>query len=593
VTVSRQPAGFEALLDYLKRTRSFDFSAYKRPSLVRRVTKRLAEVGAERFEDYIDYLEVHPDEYAHLFNTILINVTAFFRDAHAWEFIAAHVLPYVVNSKQPGDAIRLWSAGCASGEETYTLAMLTAEAVGIEQFGERVKIYATDVDEDALNKARQASYSLRELSGVPAPFLEKYFEPVAGRYAFRKDLRRSIIFGRHDLVQDAPISRIDLLVCRNALMYFNAEAQSRILSRFHFALTDGGFLFLGKAEMLLAHSEVFSAVELKRRVFAKATRGSLRERLMVMASTGNDDAVDTIMNQVRVRDAAFDVTPVAQVVVDSHGNLVLANERARTLFSLTMRDLGRPLKDLELSYRPVELRSSIDRAFTERRAINLADVEWHRPVGGPLVLDVSILPLNHEDSSVVGTSVTFADVSRYKRLQDELAHSGQELETAYEELQSTNEELETTNEELQSTNEELQTINEELQQRSAELNRANAFLESILTGMRSGVVVVDLDLRIQIWNSRAEDLWGLRADEVIGRNLLNLDIGLPVEQLRTPVRACMMGEASHCEVALAATNRRGKAMLCVVTCAPLRAADKAIVQGVIVLMEERESRTTG
>ena len=254
---------FEALLAYLKEARGFDFTGYKRSSLVRRVGRRIAQLKIHDHGEYLDYLQVHPDEFTALFNTILINVTAFFRDPEAWEYLRTEVLEPLVAGKAPGTPIRVWSAGCASGEEAYTLAILLAEILGTEQFRERVKIYATDVDEEQLAEARHASYGERDVSGVPAELLERYFEQNGSRYVFRKDLRRSVIFGRNDLVQDAPISRIDLLTCRNTLMYFNAETQARILSRFHFALVDGGTLFLGKAEMLLSHGSLFLPTDLQ------------------------------------------------------------------------------------------------------------------------------------------------------------------------------------------------------------------------------------------------------------------------------------------------------------------------------------------
>src|SRR5262249_52950526 len=156
-----------------------------------------------------------------------------------------------------GQAIRIWCAGCASGQEAYTLAMILAELVGDDDFQQRVKIYATDVDEDALSYARQATFTERELRGVREDLVEKYFERNGQRFAFKKELRRAVIFGRNDLVQDAPISHVDLLSCRNTLMYFNAEAQSEILNRLHFALRPDGTLFLGKAEMLLSHTGLF------------------------------------------------------------------------------------------------------------------------------------------------------------------------------------------------------------------------------------------------------------------------------------------------------------------------------------------------
>ncbi|HEU4341646.1 MAG TPA: protein-glutamate O-methyltransferase CheR [Candidatus Binatia bacterium] len=250
-------AKFEALLEFLRQSRGFDFTGYKRASLMRRVNKRMELVNNKTYDDYMDYLEVHPDEFGHLFNAILINVTSFFRDAPAWDFFRSEVIPQIVERRETDGVIRIWSAGCASGEEAYSLAMSFAEAVGIDGFQQRVKIYATDVDEEALNLARQASYSAKALEPVSDELRKKYFEVVNDRYVFRPDLRRSVIFGRHDLIQDAPISRLDLLVCRNTLMYFNAETQAGILSRFHFALNRTGFLFLGKAELLLTLSFSF------------------------------------------------------------------------------------------------------------------------------------------------------------------------------------------------------------------------------------------------------------------------------------------------------------------------------------------------
>ncbi|HEY7605181.1 MAG TPA: protein-glutamate O-methyltransferase CheR, partial [Actinomycetes bacterium] len=257
----------EVLLDYLRRSRGFDFTGYKRASLSRRIDKRMQVVGVDSYLSYLDHLEVDPDEFTQLFNTILINVTGFFRDPPAWELVRGEILPQLLASKPASEPIRIWSAGCASGEEAYSLAMMTAEALGADMVRERVKIYATDVDEEALNQARQARYTARQVEGVPPELLTRYFEGNGGGYVVSKELRRSVIFGRHDLIQDAPISRIDLLVCRNTLMYLNSETQAHLLARFSFALREGGYLALGKAEMLLAHTDLFSPVDLKRRVF--------------------------------------------------------------------------------------------------------------------------------------------------------------------------------------------------------------------------------------------------------------------------------------------------------------------------------------
>jgi two-component system CheB/CheR fusion protein len=337
---------------------------------------------------------VHPEEFAYLFNTLLINVTTFFRDAPAWEYVSTSVLPRIVAGKGEEEPIRVWSAGCASGEEAYTVAMTLAEAIGVEAFQRRVKIYATDIDEEALAQARQAAYRPEDLKVVSPELREKYFELANGRYVFQNDLRRSIIFGRHDLVQDAPISRLDMLVCRNTLMYFNAETQARILARLHFALNDEGFLFLGRAEMLLTHANLFTPVALRHRVFRKSAGTSVRDRLLALAQAGHDEAGSRLAQQVRLRDRAFDAGPAAQVVVDANNNLSMVNQQACAMFVLTPRDLGRRFCDLEVSYRPVELRSCIEQVHTERRVISLRNVERSLPSGEVQHLDVQVIPLS-------------------------------------------------------------------------------------------------------------------------------------------------------------------------------------------------------
>jgi two-component system, chemotaxis family, CheB/CheR fusion protein len=617
MTSAERDPKFENLLTYLRQSRGFDFTGYKRSTLMRRVCKRLQLLTIENFEEYLDYLEVYPEEFNYLFNTILINVTAFFRDSSAWEYLAEEILPNLIKNKKTSDQIRIWSAGCASGEEAYTLAMLMAEILGVEEFRQRVKIYATDVDEDALNQARQAIYSAKDVQAVSDELRQKYFEIIGNRYVFRQDLRRSVIFGRHDLLQDAPISRLDLLVSRNTLMYFNSETQGRILARFHFALNDHGYLFLGKAEMLLMHSSLFTPIDLKNRIFNRVSSVNIRDRLLVMANSVDDESSSRLSRHLRLRDMGFDTSPIAQVVIDINGSLVMVNEQARALFALSPKDLTRPFQDLELSYRPVELRSLIERAYNERRPIILTNVERYLSNTETQYLDVRITPLQETDTSFLGISISFHDVTRYIKLQDALQRSQQELETTNEELQSTNEELETTNEELQSTNEELETTNEELQstneeletmneelqstneelqtinnelsQRTTELNRTNIFLISILRSLQTGIVVIDGSFNISIWNYMLEDLWGLRTDEVLGKSLSSLDIGLPLEQLRSPIRDSISGKKQFQEMILDATNRRGRQIKCYLAITPLLGMD---IQGAVLMMADVERVTS-
>jgi len=599
----------DELLEFVKATRGFDFTGYKRSSIERRVAKRMHEVGVESYSDYLDYLELNGEEFAELFNTLLINVTSFFRDPQTWEHLASEIVPQLVASRNDGGPLRIWCAGSASGEEAYTVAMVLARVLGDEEFRERVKIYATDVDEEALDEARHGAYQPRQIEDVPREALERFFERTDQRFVFRKDLRRSVIFGRNDLIQDAPISRIDLLVCRNTLMYFTAETQAQILRRFHFALNDDGVLLLGKSEMLITHADLFAPVDLKWRIFRKVTKPALRDRVRVLAADPTDGASPSMSDTLR--EAAFDSGRSAHVVLDADRCLVMANGVARSLFAIRVSDLGRPIQDLELSYRPVELRAHLDQMAREGRPIEIAAARWPGP-DRERVFNIHLAPLLG-DGGVLGTSVIYEDVSEAATLQAEVTTSKRELEQAYEELQSTveelettneelqstNEELETTNEELQSTNEELETMNEELQSaneeletmndelrhRTLELNEMNAFLETILTTIGLAVAVLDNRQYVQIWNGQARELWGVSADEAADQHLFALDIGLPMDELKQPLRACLNGASEREEVLLEAHNRRGKAFQCRVVCLPLSADGDGAVSGVILLME--------
>jgi two-component system CheB/CheR fusion protein len=616
VSAERPNPAFEQLLKYLKENRGFDFTEYKRASLMRRVRKRMSEVHIEEFETYQDFLEVHPQEFTALFNTILINVTSFFRDQEAWDYLAGEIVPKILEAKTPTSTIRLWSAGCASGEEAYSLAILMAEALGVEACRHHVKIYATDVDEEDLERARRGVYEAAALKEVPQDLQDKYFDRSEndGRYVFRQDLRRTLVFGRHDLMHDAPISRLDLLLCRNTLIYFNREAQGRIVARFHFALKDSGYLFLGRAEMMLAHGKLFEPVNMRHRVFCRVSGAGQWERLDTLVQAGQDLRVEDVDSGLQSLRGAFEAAPIAQIVVDHQGDLALANGAARTHLGLDPRDLGRPFRDLELSYRPLELRSLIDRARDERQPVSVRDVERALPAGsGKEYLDVTVTPMWSGDNRWLGANISFRDVSERQEYKSELEQARHELETTYEELQSTNEELETSNEELQSTVEELQTTNEELQSsneemetmneelqsanaelqtmndelrdRTRDLHGANAFLESILSSVDVGVVTIDRDYCIQLWNKRAEDLWGLRAKEVRGQSLLELDIGLPVTELKEPIERFLAGKTEGGRVVLDAINRRGQAIRCYVTRTIRRDVD-GDPEGVVLLMEE-------
>ena len=519
--MSTPPADGEldTLLNYVHERRNFDFRGYKRASLSRRIYKRMSAVGADDYQGYMDVLEANPGEFAELFDTILINVTSFLRDRDAWDALVADVLPELIQSKAPGESLRIWSAGCASGEEAYTLAVLLAETLGEDRFRADVKIYATDADTNALVEARHGRYNERDLvAAFGEERAARFFDTDGACGVFRPDLRRSLIFGRHDLVQDPPISRIDLLTCRNTLMYFTSDVQRKVLGSFHFALNAGGFLFLGKSEALVARVNLFSPVDARRHIFRKdgerADRGELPPGKSWVTPTRRHAPGGVV-------DALVERSPVAQLVVDASAIVLMANSHARRLLGMGSNDIGAPLRDTGLSLSPSQVRGLIEQVLRDRRAVALTEVTRILANGDSATFDLTCVPL--DDDRLVG--LLFQDVTRYRALRADLEHSQREVESAYEELQSaveelettneelqsSNEELETTNEELHSTNEELETMNEELQStneelesinnevriRSAEVDDLNAFLQSILGSLRSAVVVLGSEMEVR------------------------------------------------------------------------------------------------
>ena len=600
----------EALLVYLRDHRGADFTGYKRPSLTRLVNRRMRAAGVDGYAAYVDLLQVQPSELEALLDVLLINVTAVFRDPAAWEELATTVLPKALDALGPDEPVRVWSAACATGEEAYSLAMLLHGLLGDEAYKRRVKVYATDIDEHALGIARQGRYSRTALEGLSPEQRETYFEPDGEGLRFRSDLRPSLIFGRHDLLQDAPISRVLLLSCRNVLMYFTAETQTRVLERFAFALHDHGLLVLGKAEMLLTQSALFTPVNLGQRIF-RARRPAVAGRLAALAVGGQGR--DATLR--RAAEAAFVAAPAAQVVLDAQGVVALLNDRAQRDLALTTDAVGRAFSELDLSRSPLELRGIVAAVQASGEAAELRDVAWSAPGstdGRAGRWDIRVAPLQVHGEAV-GVHLVFDDVSErselrrrleqldgelttaYEELQssseelettnEELQSAIEELETTNEELQSTNEELETMNEELQSTNEELQTLNDELRDRTLEVDRVNGFLQGILSGLALAVVVVDADYRVQLWNAGAERLIGLRAFEAEGRRLVELEVGLPDEQLRSCLREAVLQGRTPEPVDVPLQDRFGRPQTRTLSISPLRRADAEVTGAVVTLTD--------
>jgi two-component system CheB/CheR fusion protein len=258
-----------ALLEKIYQERGYDFREYKTASVERRIKKRLFEQHLETYDQYSALLDLNPGEYSKLFDTLLINVSEFFRDPEAWGVIEEKIIPKILAKKSKGDSIRVWSAGCSTGEEPYSFAILLADKLGDAISDYNIRIYATDIDDKALAEARTGQYAIGKLKNVREEFLDKYFIKENGFYKIHRNIRQMVAFGRQDIVSDAPISRLDIVICRNLLIYFNSDLQNRVITKFHYALYDHGYAFFGKSESMLAGSRLFESVNKTWRIFEK------------------------------------------------------------------------------------------------------------------------------------------------------------------------------------------------------------------------------------------------------------------------------------------------------------------------------------
>jgi two-component system, chemotaxis family, CheB/CheR fusion protein len=251
--------------------RGLNFKEYKTASLRRRIQKRLDANGLSSYPEYIIYLDQHPGEYDKLFDTLFINVTEFFRDSEAWDKLNEVVIPDILARKSKGDPVRAWCASCSSGEEPYSLAMLLSERLNGNINEHEITIYATDIDEGALAEARKGRYGPDKIKNVRQEFIDKYFTRDTDVYKISRKIRQMVIFGKQNLVMDPPISHLDLIVCRNVLIYFNSDLQQKVMQKFNYSLNDEGYIFFGKSESILLGSKLFRIVDKNWRIFQKSS----------------------------------------------------------------------------------------------------------------------------------------------------------------------------------------------------------------------------------------------------------------------------------------------------------------------------------
>ncbi|HET6587100.1 MAG TPA: PAS domain S-box protein [Oleiagrimonas sp.] len=541
-----------------------DFSEYKTKTLTRRIQRRMQVLQIDSVPDYIERLKAEPRQLELLFHELLIGVTRFFRDSEAWDALQQTVLPQLFKDKGASDTLRVWVPGCATGEEAWSVAMLLREAMSRrEEPNPKVQIFGTDIDDGAVAMARSGRYH-KPMPGLSPERLERWFVEDGDGYVPGKALREICIFSPHSLVKDPPFSKLDLICCRNLLIYLQPALQDRVLAKFHYALKPGGWLFLGQAEGVSRNAKLFGTIDKKHRLYRRSDQptpplsGFISSPGRSAAAPAHPSAgpVPRAGDERLDRDAreALEAYSPAWVIIDRHQEILRfsGGETRRYLEpspgAASFNLLGIARKTL----RPA-LRAAVRQAFADGRPVVRERVTL-KTDGGSRAVTLIVKPLDQRGSELAvvafrdegvhdhdGTAPVAADagnaeleqelhvtkvqlnaaISELESTNEEMKSANEEYQSVNEELQSSNEELETSKEEMQSMNEELQTVNAELISKNNDLSRANSDVQNFLDSTRIATVFLDRDLCIRNFTPDMKELFHLRES----------DLGRPITEL--------------------------------------------------------------
>jgi two-component system, chemotaxis family, CheB/CheR fusion protein len=563
------------ILTVLRVRTGHDFSNYKTPTLVRRIARHLQIHNLPDIPSYLEYLRNNPDEIQSLLKNLLINVTNFFRDREAWFALEAEVVPNLFAGKRGSDQVRVWSCGCASGEEAYSLAMVLSEYAYRLNDPPKIQVFATDVDEDAIAEAREHRYPLTIEADVSPERLKRFFTKEGKYYSIKKELRETVLFAPHNVLRDPPFSRLDLIACRNLLIYLNRDTQESVLEIFHFALAHNGFLFLGSSESAEMSPQLFSPVDKKYRIYSRrathigqfaapprmpvvgrwevrapnethakrrdsaASLGEIHYKLLEKIAPPsllvNRDFDIVFMSEAAGRYLRFKggepTNNMLKVInpgllADLRGALFTARREKKNIeFQNIRARIEGKETSVNILVRPIELDNETSDyllvVFNEDRKIILsAEDESERQNRRPQKDDaIEAIVVRLEEDLARTRQALRATIEQHEVSTEELKASNEELQAINEELRSATEELETSKEELQSVNEELTTVNHELKEKMDETKRMNSDLQNLMASTDIATIFLDRDLRIKRSTPAVENLF----------NITNLDAGRPLE----------------------------------------------------------------
>ena len=569
-TIADKDENLSVILRLVHRLTGVDFSHYKTNTIKRRIIRRMILHKMESFTDYAQYVKHHTNEVQQLYQDLLINVTAFFRDSTAIDYLKKNLLPKITKLKSPSEPIRIWVPACSTGQEAYSLAILLIEVLGEKAASTAVQVFATDLSELAINKARLGIYSKDETADVPPKTLQQFFTKIDGSYRIVKSIRDLCVFATHNVLKDPPFSRLDLISCSNLLIYLEPVLQKKLMATFHYSLNANGHLVLGNSETIGTSGSLFSQVDKKYKIYAKK-KDVASKAIFEMSYRSDADKRDAagLKQSTKIKSDDLDVdksveqlllkkyTPACVVVnqdldiIQFRGSTGLFLEPSPGKASLNLLKMARP----ELGF---ELRTIIHKATKSGEA---EQKSWEEIVQDNRLRKISIeaVPLKPNSESldnyflvifdqeyVEGKGAVSSSISKDKRVKqleaelnamredmhsiveaqeaanEELQSVNEEIVSSNEELQSINEELETSKEELESSNEELITINQELQMRNEQLAEIQEYSEAVFTTIRESLLILDKNLRVKNANSCFYKTFSVTEEETEGKLLYEL-----------------------------------------------------------------------
>ncbi|WP_413172274.1 chemotaxis protein CheB [Anabaena azotica] len=575
------PAETDVLLkifNLLRAATGVDFTHYKQTTLKRRIQRRMLLYKLDKLEDYINYLQNNPAEVTALYQDVLITVTNFFRDPATFEALKTKVFPIIITKQRKADdPIRLWVAGCSTGEEAYSLAICLLEFLTNQGINIPIQIFATDINEVAIEKARSGIYKLTQVAEISPERLQRFFVPVDSGYQISKSVRELCIFARQNLISDPPFSRLDLITCRNVLIYLGSTAQKKLLPIFHYSLKPTGFLMLGTSETVGEFTDLFTLIDRKCKIYGR----KMASTQLAIESIASNYSLETAKSSLLVSDTSWNdveihkeadrivlnqFAPVGVIINDDLEILQFRGQTSRYLQPAPGRPSFNVLKMVKDELR-LDLRSSIYQAKKQEAAVKKEGIQIKEENQVRLV-NIYVIPFQTPgtrekfflvlfEDIPLPTSLVSAATSKIKSeqgqknsyeqeisvLQQELTStkdylqsiieeqqaSNQDLKAANEEilssneeLQSTNEELETAKEEIQATNEELNTINDELQRRNIEATQVSNDLQNLFSSINIPILMLGNDLKIRRFNPATEIIF----------NLIPTDTGRPLSDIR-------------------------------------------------------------